>query len=424
MEVAITDISEVEKEISINVTFQELSPHFEKAYQEYLPKIEIKGFRKGRAPLDLVKKLHGESIEYSSLDSVASDFYRQVIEERDIHPIGEPVLTDIKYDRGSMLSFKIKYEIKPNVELQEYRGIAAEHVIHTVTEKELEDEILRLRKANSSLIAAATAADDEHVVTADVQELDESGMPLIGKKNPGMRMYLSDDTLAPEIRDAMRGTTVGTTRRVRFETVHDDHRHTHHLEFAVTKIEQIQLPEFNDELVRKTTKDKVTSVGDFRTELRNDLENYWKERSERRLMDGIIRDVVNKHNVTVPESLVKGVLDSVVEDMKNRYPNKKLPPDFNESSFRAQNRDYAMFQAKWYLVRERIIETEGMKAEESDLERLAETDAVKMGIEKERLLEFYKKADAAKDRIVSDKLMQFLKENARITERVTEEFID
>ena len=237
-------------------------------------------------------------------------------------------------------------------------------------------------------------------------------------------MYLSDDTLAPEIRNALRGTSVGTTRRVRFETVHDDHRHPHHLDFAVTKIEKIQLPEFNDDLVKKTTKEKVTSVENFRTELRKDLENYWKERSERRLMDGIIRDIVNKHTVTVPESLVKGVLDSIVEDMKNRYPNKKLPPDFDESTFRAQNRDYATFQAKWYLVRERIIEAEGIKVDDADLEKLAETDAVKMGIEKERLLEFYKKTDAAKDRMVSDKLMQFLRDNARITERVTEEFID
>ncbi len=277
MEVAITDITEVEKEISVNVPAEELTPHFEKAYQEYVPKIEIKGFRKGKAPLGLIKKLHGASIEYGSLDTVANTLYRQIIEERNIHPIGEPVLTDMKYDRGSTFMFKVKYEIKPKIELQEYKGIIVERLVHTVTDKELEDEIVRLRKANSTTAEVDSVTDDEHVVTADVQELDESGTPLIGKKSPGMRMYLADESLAPEIKTALQKGVRGGLYRVKFETTHDGHAHKHHLELTVTKIEKIQLPDFNDDLVKKTTKDRVTSVEQFRKELRKNLEEFWKE---------------------------------------------------------------------------------------------------------------------------------------------------
>ena len=89
MEVAITDITEVEKEISVSTTPEELAPHFEEAYKRQIPKLEIKGFRKGKAPLDMVKKLHGEAIEYGALDTIASDFYRQIVTERDIRTIGE-----------------------------------------------------------------------------------------------------------------------------------------------------------------------------------------------------------------------------------------------------------------------------------------------------------------------------------------------
>src|SRR5258707_2456695 len=117
MDVSITDITDVEKEILINVSAEELGPHFEKAYREYLPKIEIKGFRKGKAPLDLVKQIHGEAIEYNALDSIASEVYRDVIKERDIHPIGDPVLTDMDYKLGEALTFKIKYQIKPSFQL-------------------------------------------------------------------------------------------------------------------------------------------------------------------------------------------------------------------------------------------------------------------------------------------------------------------
>ena len=424
MEVSITDITEVEKEISINVPAGELVPHFEKAYIRHLPNIEIKGFRKGKAPLDLVKKIHGESIEYNALDAVASDVYRQIIEERNIQPIGEPVLTDMDYRRGEAFRFKIKYEIKPSVDLKEYKGIEIEKVLHKVTDQELEDEILRLRKANSTLGEAESVADDEHVVTADVLELDESGTPLIGKRNADMRFYLGDESLNPQIKDALQGTTIGTSRKLSLETKHEDHKHTNRLEFTVKKIEKVLLPEFNDELVKKTTKDKVSTVDEFRKLLREDLESYWKEQSERKLVDAIINEIVKRHEIAVPESLIKGVTDSLLEDVKNRQPNKKFPPEFNEETFRKQNHGYAAFQAKWFLIRERILEAEALTVEDADLERMAETDAPKMGIEKERLITFYKSSDAVKDRILSEKLITLLKAKSNIKETVTEEVID
>ena len=107
MEVSITDITDVEKEISINVPAAELVPHFDKAYAEYIPKIEIKGFRKGKAPLDMIKKIHGEAIEYDSLSTVASNIYREVVEQRNIKPIGEPALVDMNYKRGETFVFKV-----------------------------------------------------------------------------------------------------------------------------------------------------------------------------------------------------------------------------------------------------------------------------------------------------------------------------
>jgi trigger factor len=424
MEVSITDINEVEKEIHIHATADELIPHFEKAYRKQLPKIEIKGFRKGKAPLDLVKKIHGEAIEYNSLDSVASDMYRQVAEERHIHPIGEPVLTDIDYKRGETLSFKIKYEIKPTIELKEYTNIPVEKVIHTVTEKEVQDEILRLRKSNSVTADADSVTDDEHVVTADIQQVDEAGSPLIGKKTPGAKIYLADESLFPEIKQALRNVTVGMTTRATVEVERNEQKEKDHLELTTKKIEKINLPEFNDEFIKKVTKERVTTVDEFTKQLRTDLEQYWNERTDRKLIDALIGEIVRKHDFMVPDSLVKGVLDSLIEELKNRYPDKKLPKDFKEEEFREKNRGYAVFQAKWYLIRERIIDTQKFTVDDADLVKLAEVDAPKMGIEKDRLLTFYRSSDAVKDKIVSEKLMEFLKHNAKITEKVTEEFFE
>ncbi len=421
MDVSIKDITEVEKEISIQASADELKPHFDEAIKRMLPKIEIHGFRKGKAPLNLVKRIHGETIEYDSLDTIATDVYRKVIEERDIHPIGDPVLTDINYKRGEALTFKIKYEIKPQVDLREYKGFAIERLVHPVTEKELEEEIVRIRKANSTLEESAEITDDEHIATVDLQQLDETGSPLIGKKTSDAHLYLADETLLPDLRDALRGTRKEAVKRVTVTREREGNSSTDHLEITVRKVEKVVLPAFDDEFVKKITKGKTTTTADFRKQLREDLERYWRDRSDRRLENAIIGEVVRRHDLPVPESLVKGVLDSLTDELKNRSPGRKLPADFNEESFREQNRAYAVFQAKWYLIRERIIEQEHLSVADAEIEQLAETEASKVGIEKERLLKYYQTSSSARDRLLSDKLMSFLKANQKITDRITDQ---
>lgn len=417
MEVAITDITDVEKEISIQTTPDELIPHFEEAYKNQLPKIEIKGFRKGKAPLEMVKKLHGELIEYNSLDTIATEFYRQIINERNIRPIGEPVLTDINYKRGESLSFKIKYEIKPVIKLQQYKELAIEKTVHTVSESDVENELLRLRQSNSKLEAAQTASDNEHVLTVDVQQLDDSGTPLIGKKNGDMKIYLGGGTVYQQIKDALLNASVGETKRVKFESEREGQTTLNHVDLLVKQIERVVLPEVTDEFVKGITKDKISTVEEFRKGLKDDIQRYATEQDDRAFVDTIVNEIVKRHEFTVPESLVRGITDSLIEDMKNRYPNKQLPPDFNDTTFRETNREYAYLQAKWFLIREEIIQAEGLKVEEADLEAIAEREAPKIGIEKDRLLAFYRTSDSVRDKILTDRLLAFLKEHSVVTEK-------
>ncbi len=422
MEVAINDITEVEKELAIQISAEELTPHFEKAYQRYQPKFEVKGFRKGKVPLELVKKMYGQQIEYDSLDTVASDLYREVAKERNIHPIGEPLLVDMDYKRGQSLAFKIKYEVLPLITLNEYTGIAVEKLAHKLTEQELEEEIQRLRRANATTMEVKKVEDEEHLVTVDIQDLDDTGFPIIGKRRESQRLYLGDETMPGELKTALRNAEVGAAVRVQYGSQHGDHAHKVHMQATVKKIEKIQLPEFDDPFVKKITKEKVTTVVEFREQVKNDLENYWKERSERKLVDDLAAAIIRRHDFPVPESLITGIINRQLEDLKSRLPNKKLPAEFDEAKFREETRPSAIWQAKWFLLRERIIEQEGVTTDEADLEKLAEEKAVQTGIEKNKLLEFFKKSEESQRQVLSDKLVAFLKSRARITEKVTEEF--
>ena len=416
MEVTVKELTEVSREIEITAGANELTPHFEKAYKEYRPKIEIHGFRKGKAPLDLVKKLYGEVIENESLEAVASELYREAVKEKELKPIGEPRLVDLNFKRGESLQCKIQYDIRPKIELKQYKNIGVEKAVHTVTEKEVEEEILRLRRVNSTLEEVKHASDSEHVVTVTMQELDDSGTPLIGKKSENVRFYLADEELEQPFKDALKSAEVGGQYRVNFEHQHGEHSHKVNTQLKVSKVEKVVLPQLEDAFVAKITKDKVKSVSEFRKGIEADLVSYWKERERRQVLNAVTENILKNHEFPVPESLVNSVLEGLLEEMKNDYPDKKLPPNFEVKKFYEQNRSYAEAQSKWALLREEIIKKENIAADENDLAKLAEKEAGKIGIDKDRLVSYYKTSDQVKDRIVGTKLLDFLLQSAKVKE--------
>jgi trigger factor len=421
VQVTLSSQSDVQQEAEIQLTSTELQPWFDKAYVKYRAKAELKGFRKGKAPMEIIKKLYGEAIEHEALDDIANEVYHSAMEERNIHPLGRPSMTDMDFKRGEHFKFKITYEVKPVVELKTYKGIAVQRGVHQVTDADVEDELLQLRKVHSATSPADSAADDEHIVTADVQELDETGTPLVGKKSAGVRFYLADTSLVPEIKGALRNITVHDEVKARYTTRHDDHEHPVHIAITPKKIEKIELPPYDEALVKKVTRDKVASPDEFRASIRTDLERYWAERTEAKLTDDIASEIVRQHEFNVPDSLVEGILDSYVEEMRNRSRDRQLPAGFDEKKYREERRVYAVWQAKWMLLKERIAETEKIEVTDADLEKVAEEEATRSGLTKDKLLPHVKTSEAIRDRLLSTKVMTFLKDHARITDTVVTE---
>jgi FKBP-type peptidyl-prolyl cis-trans isomerase (trigger factor) len=122
------------------------------------------------------------------------------------------------------------------------------------------------------------------------------------------------------------------------------------------------------------------------------------------------------HDFQVPDSLTRAVLESLLQDMARQYPKKQLPDDFDYDRFGRENYAYAQAQAKWALLREELLKAESITVDDADLEKLAESEASTINVDKERLLQYYKSSDQVRDRLRSDKLMQRLISQATIIE--------
>lgn len=422
MEVTINTISDCDREMIVNMTQEELQPHFEKAYREAAPNLEIKGFRRGKVPMPIIKKMFGPSIEYQTIEEITNETFRKEIEARSINPIGTPTIVNIDFKPGTPLTFKVKFEVKPEFELKDYTSITIEKYIHKTNEKEIQNEIERLRQMNATFEEAQKVEGDEFVVTADLIDFDEQGNPIPSSKREGMRIYLKEQQTEQEIKDALKEASVGDVKEVKFQHQHGDHTHNVHLQLTVKKIEKVILPPADDALAKKVSNEKFQTLEELKQNIHQDLDEFWKERSERRFESDLLNEIVQQYDFAVPESLVQSVIDTYIDDLKSQQPNRQLPKGFDEQRYRESVRGTAVWQAKWLLIKEQFIAKEKIEISDAEIEAIAETESAKLNIDKARLINFYKTSENALERLKYNRLIDILKQNVKIKEVETDDY--
>ncbi|CUS76954.1 trigger factor [Candidatus Kryptonium thompsonii] len=413
MELNINKLSQTEQEAEIKLTWDELAPYFEEAYKKFQAEAEIKGFRKGKAPLELIKRQFGEQIEYDALDDIVNDVYQNLVRDKKIEVIGTPELVDVDYKRGESLTFKIKYEILPEVEISNYSNLQVEKIVHTVDDKEVEDEIRRLLIANATYEEANEVQGELYRVTVDLQGVDQNNLPVLGRRSEDVVIDLDDESVVESLRQRLLKARKDDEFIIELTVDNKPEK----VRVNVKKIEKKILPDLNDEFASKITGGKVNTVEGLRNYLKEELQKWWNEYSEIRFYDSIVSELVRTNDFTVPESLIEDFIQSMLDEERSKYPDGKLPQNFDEQFFRQKKRADAIFNAKWYIIKNRIAQVEGINVTDEDFEKLAEEDSAEIGIEKDKLISFYKRSEHIKEKILNRKVLQFLKDKVKVVEK-------
>ena len=413
MELNINKLSQTEQEAEIKQTWDELAPYFEEAYKKFQAEAEIKGFRKGKAPLELIKRQFGEQIEYDALDDIVNDVYQNLVRDKKIEVIGTPELVDVDYKRGESLTFKIKYEILPEVEISNYSNLQVEKIVHTVDDKEVEDEIRRLLIANATYEEANEVQGELYRVTVDLQGVDQNNLPVLGRRSEDVVIDLDDESVVESLRQRLLKARKDDEFIIELTVDNKPEK----VRVNVKKIEKKILPDLNDEFASKITGGKVNTVEGLRNYLKEELQKWWNEYSEIRFYDSIVSELVRTNDFTVPESLIEDFIQSMLDEERSKYPDGKLPQNFDEQFFRQKKRADAIFNAKWYIIKNRIAQVEGINVTDEDFEKLAEEDSAEIGIEKDKLISFYKRSEHIKEKILNRKVLQFLKDKVKVVEK-------
>lgn len=418
---SVNELSQSEHEISIEFSYDEIKSNLEAEVKKESKKIQLPGFRKGKVPPTILKSRFGDTLEYEASEKVATNQFWIVAKENALKPVGTPVLTDLQFNPGSNLNYKVKYEVVPNLDPKDYTGLEIQIPDYVVTDHEVEHEIEHILKANSTNENVEEVGEGEFfIIKVDLLRVTENGEIFDGSKPETLDIDLSNHHVQPEIRENAIGKKVGESFTFSFN---DDRKsdkadvekkpaETYYYRANLKEIKKIVLPELDEELVKKITKDKVSSPEQFKDDIKKDFTNYYTQQTEEFLRRKLMSLVVSNNDFTPPTSLVKNVLEELIKQEEENSKRSGIK-NIDKNLLKERLLPSAQFEVKWYLLKSKIQEKEQLSVSEEEFNDLAAKDAEKTGIALEKLVNYYKSVNMS-EKLVDKKLFEFLKEKNNI----------
>ena len=422
MEFTVNDISQSEKEVEVTLSYDEIRDEINSEVKKQTGKIQVPGFRKGKVPKHIIKQRFGDSLEFEASEKVANSRFWQLAKENDLRPIGQPVMTDLDFNIEKDFKFKVKYEVIPNIEVKEYTNQFIEVPDLKVKQDEIEKEIEHILRSNSSQEDADVIGDDNNfILDVELTRVNEEGQPAADSKPEKMQIDLSNESVHIDIKENARGKKVSEKFKFHF---HDERmipnkdgqeeKVVEHFDYEVLilGIKKIVLPELNEELIKKVTKDKISTEADLRSEIEKNIQNYYDQRADEFIKNRLISLIITKNDFTPPTFMVESILDEMVKSEEERLKKQGMKK-VDTKYLREYLQPSALNEVKWYQLKNEILKKEKLEISDKDLEELAAKDAEKTGLPVDKLINYYKSSNQM-ERMLDQKLFDFLKEKNEI----------
>lgn len=422
MEFKVNEISQSEKEVEVTLSYDEIRNEIDLEVKKETSKIQVPGFRKGKVPKHIIKQRFGDSLEFEASEKVANSRFWQLAKEKDLRPIGPPVMTDLDFNLEKDFKFKVKFEVIPEIDVKDYTGQLIEVPDLNVKQNEVEKEIDNLLRSNSKQEEADLVGDDDnYLLDVELTRTGENGQPIADSKPEKMQIDLSNENVHTDIKQNAKGKKVGEKFKFHF---HDERmvqnkdgqeeKVVEHFDYEVLilGIKKIVLPELNEELIKKATKDKLTTEAELRTEIEKNIQSYYDQRADEFTRNRLIGLIITKNDFTPPSFMVESILDEMVKSEEERLKKQGMKK-VDTKYLREYLQPSALNEVKWFQLKTEIQKKENLDVTDKELEELAANDAEKTGLPVDKLINYYKSSNQV-ERMLDKKLFDFLKEKNEI----------
>ncbi len=410
----------VKREISVEIPADEVARETEVIVQKYQKVARLPGFRSGHVPASIIKQRFKEDLKSDVVEALVPRHFRKEAEKQGLIPVSQPQVTDLHIHDGEPLRFKASFEIMPEIVVEGYKELRADHPEIVIKDEEVEEAVNSVREQH----ATYTSVEGRSLADGDYAQASMDGKP---KENDGTAQPVHMDEVlieiggkntVPEFTENLRGANAGDEREFEVsypEDVADKRLAGKALVYTVKvqAIKQKNLPELNDDFAKELG--EFSSFDQVRKQIRDNMEAERKHDAERQAKDKLVAELVKRNDFEVPESLVdrqidlrleRGLRALAAQGMKMEDLKKMDLP-----RLRVGQRDQAVQDVKSSLLLERVADLEKIEAGEDELnheiEALAKQtkqtpEAVRARLTQDGGL------DRIRNRIRSEKTLDFL----------------
>ncbi len=424
MKTSVDAVSGVERKITVEIPAEEVDRRIEREFTELRRMVPVRGFRKGKAPMEMVKRMFRDSVEAEVSEHLVKESLTEVVKEKDLKVLSLPGVEGAKVVPGKDFVFSATVEVVPEVEPVGYKGIPVTREKVIVTDEDVSAAIERLRES----FAQFHAVEGRGAAESDLVEFGFTavvGGETVDRSDSTAVVLSGGMPYGEEFERRMQGVEPGTTRA--FEIAYPpDFRNPKYagktvaFEVKVGGVREKKLPEMDDAFVKQFG--DVSGVDELKVKVRERLVAEGEEHSRHHAEEALRKALAERNPFDVPATLVKRQTIAMMQDTFQRLASqgvdlKKMNMDVDKMSERFAPNAERMVRVS--LLIDAIAHKENIEASYSEIDAEMKAMAKDQGMEYEKVREMYsseERMDALRDRLLERKVMGFLMENAEVTE--------
>ena len=425
MNVKTEDLGKNSFKLTIEVEAEKFADAYNQAYQKNKNKIQLQGFRKGKAPLALIEKVYGPSVFYEDAADIAiNDTYADAAEESGLEIVSRPEIDLVKIEKGSEFSYTAVVAVKPEVKLGTYKGVEVEKHEAEVTDAEVDAEIEKYRDQN----ARSITIEDQPVQDKDIIKLDYEGsvdgVPFEGGKAENAELVIGSHTFIDNFEEQLIGMNIGDEKEINVTFPEQYHAENLKGKAAVFKckinaITRKELPEADDEFAQEIS--EFDTLAEFKEDIKKKLLESKEKELKQAKEDEVLAKVIETSEMDIPDAMVENEARQMVEDFAQRLQYQGMPFEqylkysgMTAQQFVDQSKPQALKRVQARLVLEAIVDAEKIEtsAEEVDQEFSAMAEQYKMEKDKIKELIVGKELENMKRNIAVGKAADLIREAA------------
>ncbi|MCF8010535.1 MAG: trigger factor [Clostridiales bacterium] len=421
-------------ELEVEVDVEAFEEGVEKACKKLIKKVNIPGFRRGKAPRRVLENYVGKSaIHNEAVEEVIPNAYMEALEETGVEPVAQPEVELLQVEEGEPLKFKATVKVKPEPKLGQYEGIEMTKVPAEVADEDIQKELENLRDKHAQLVNL----EEGSVQQGDVANIDFTGRingeAFEGGSAEDYSLEVGSGTFIPGFEEQIEGMLVGETKEVSV-TFPDDYSNQ---EFAgkgadftviVKSIKRKELAPLDDEFAKDVS--EFDTLEELKEDLLNSLKQSAEAKAKEKMQSDLISKVVDNCEADVPEEMVDSKVEEMVKDMERRLMSQGLSMDnylkYTNSTMddMKQNlRPEAEKSEKTSLVLDAIAKEQKIEVTDDDVEEKIKEMSQQYQQEPDvirKIIEGQNQLDTFKESVCREKAVEYLMSKANIIEGTTE----